>query len=203
MDYMRAQLERAGPATPRAIGVDEISIRKGHVYRIVVSDLELGRAIWFGGEGRKEEDMAKLNIPISDWVIPIRQGNGRSRESGCPGLSFASESQDPTRAIRKPHRREDQDTHKTEYPYIRLGNSITSGEWRIARKWVSRSFPEPANFPERRFGAEVAVLCDSRGIKELEDDPSLEACVAELPDDVWRRARAIGGIVKNSVTQFV
>ena len=27
MDYMRAQLERAGPATPRAIGIDEISIR--------------------------------------------------------------------------------------------------------------------------------------------------------------------------------
>ena len=40
-----------------AIGVDEIAIRKGHVYRIVVSDLEKRRAIWFGGEGRTEEDM--------------------------------------------------------------------------------------------------------------------------------------------------
>ena len=60
MDYMRAQLERAGPATPRAIGIDEISIRKGHTYRIVVSDLDLGRPIWFGGEGRKEADMAKF-----------------------------------------------------------------------------------------------------------------------------------------------
>ena len=34
---------------------------------------------------------------------------------------------------------EDQDTHKSEYPYIRLGNSIGSVEWKIARKWVSRS----------------------------------------------------------------
>ena len=57
---MRAQLERAGPLTPRAIGVDEISIRRGHTYRMVVSDLEQGRAIWFGGEGRKEVDMAKF-----------------------------------------------------------------------------------------------------------------------------------------------
>ena len=60
MDYMRAQLQREGPPTPRAIGIDEISIRKGHTYRIVVSDLELGRAIWFGGEGRKEVDMAQF-----------------------------------------------------------------------------------------------------------------------------------------------
>jgi hypothetical protein len=37
--YMRAQLERAGTPGPRAIGIDEISVRKGHSYRIVVSDL--------------------------------------------------------------------------------------------------------------------------------------------------------------------
>ena len=39
MQYMRAQIDRAGAPGPRAIGIDEISIRKGHVYRIVVSDL--------------------------------------------------------------------------------------------------------------------------------------------------------------------
>ena len=54
--YMRKQLQRAGQPVPRAIGVDEISIRKGHDYRIVVSDLERGRPIWVGGEGRKEAD---------------------------------------------------------------------------------------------------------------------------------------------------
>jgi transposase len=37
--YMAAQLARAGMPAPKAIGIDEISIRKGHTYRIVVSDL--------------------------------------------------------------------------------------------------------------------------------------------------------------------
>jgi transposase len=55
--YMREQLKRAGPPAPNVIGVDEISIKKRHVYRIVVSDLDTKRAIWFGGEGRGEKDM--------------------------------------------------------------------------------------------------------------------------------------------------
>ncbi|MBK7663881.1 MAG: ISL3 family transposase [Sterolibacteriaceae bacterium] len=50
--YMRVQLERAGRPGPKAIGIDEISIRKGHTYRIVVSDLIRGRPIWFGGKDR-------------------------------------------------------------------------------------------------------------------------------------------------------
>ena len=50
--YMQEQLRRAGRAAPEAIGVDEISIRKGHTYRIVVSDLLRKRPIWFGGVDR-------------------------------------------------------------------------------------------------------------------------------------------------------
>ena len=50
--YMQAQLQRAGTPGPRAVGIDEISIRKGHSYRIVVSDLDPKRPIWFGGEDR-------------------------------------------------------------------------------------------------------------------------------------------------------
>ena len=49
MQYMREQLRRAGTPAPKVIGVDEISIRKGHTYRIVVSDLLRRRPIWFGG----------------------------------------------------------------------------------------------------------------------------------------------------------
>ena len=52
--YMQEQVDRAGLPAPRAIGVDEISIRKGHNYRVIVSDLERARPIWVGGEGRKE-----------------------------------------------------------------------------------------------------------------------------------------------------
>ncbi len=38
-EYMQAQLRRTGTPGPKAIGIDEISIKKGHTYRIVVSDL--------------------------------------------------------------------------------------------------------------------------------------------------------------------
>ena len=37
--YMQAQLQRAGMAGPKVMGIDEISVRKGYNYRIVVSDL--------------------------------------------------------------------------------------------------------------------------------------------------------------------
>ncbi len=56
-EYMQEQLRRNPVAAPRAIGIDEISLRKGHTYRIVVSDLERGRPIWFGGEDRSEASM--------------------------------------------------------------------------------------------------------------------------------------------------
>jgi transposase len=58
--YMEAQLARAGRPGPKAIGIDEISIRKGHSYRIVVSDLERKRPIWFGGQDRSEASMAQF-----------------------------------------------------------------------------------------------------------------------------------------------
>jgi transposase len=62
--YMEAQLERAGTPAPKAIGIDEISIRKGHTYRIVVSDLIRGRPIWFGGVDRSEASMQQFY----DWL---------------------------------------------------------------------------------------------------------------------------------------
>lgn len=58
--YMRAQLARAGMPGPKVVGIDEISIRKGQTYRIVVSDLIRGRPIWFGGEDRSEASMAQF-----------------------------------------------------------------------------------------------------------------------------------------------
>jgi len=64
MQYMRAQLAKAGTPGPKAIGIDEISIRKGHTYRIVVSDLIRHRPIWFGGEDRSEASMALFY----DWL---------------------------------------------------------------------------------------------------------------------------------------
>ena len=62
--YMQAQLARAGTPEPKVIGIDELSIRKGHTYRIVVSDLIRARPIWFGGEDRSEASMALFY----DWL---------------------------------------------------------------------------------------------------------------------------------------
>ncbi len=84
MQYMRAQIERAGTPGPRAIGIDEISIRKGHNYRIVVSDLIRKRPIWFGGDDRSEASMAqfyawlgsekssKIKLIVMDMWKPFR-----------------------------------------------------------------------------------------------------------------------------------
>lgn len=64
MEYMRAQLEQAPEVNPGVIGIDEISVRKGHEYRIVVSDLENNRPIWFGGTDRSEESLQLFY----DWL---------------------------------------------------------------------------------------------------------------------------------------
>lgn len=66
--YMREKLRRAGNPRAKTIGIDEISIRKGHSYRIVVSDLERRRPIWFGGTDRSEESL-KL---FYEWLGPAK-----------------------------------------------------------------------------------------------------------------------------------
>jgi len=66
MQYMAAQLARAGTPAPEVIGVDEISVGKGQNYRIVVSDLLRRRPIWFGGTDRSEASMCMFY----DWLGP-------------------------------------------------------------------------------------------------------------------------------------
>lgn len=73
MQYMRAQIARAGTPGPRAIGIDEIAVRKGHNYRIVVSDLDRKRPIWFGGDDRSEASMAQFY----DWLGPEKSSKIR------------------------------------------------------------------------------------------------------------------------------
>ncbi len=65
-EYMRAQLEQAPPPEPGVVGVDEISVRKGHEYRIIASDLEKKRPIWFGGCDRSEAGLKEFY----DWLGP-------------------------------------------------------------------------------------------------------------------------------------
>lgn len=56
-EYMQEKLNQAPVVRPTVIGIDEISIRKGHSYRIVVSDLMEKRPVWFGGIDRSEESL--------------------------------------------------------------------------------------------------------------------------------------------------
>jgi transposase len=55
--YMREQLRRVGTPGPTVIGIDEVSIKRAHTYRITVSDLTRERPIWFGGKDRSEASL--------------------------------------------------------------------------------------------------------------------------------------------------
>jgi transposase len=92
--YMREQLRREGCPAPRVIGIDEIAIAKGHKYRIVVSDLERGRPIWFGGQDRSEESLdeffawlgpekcRKIRLAVMDMWQAFR--NSTLKEKNAP-----------------------------------------------------------------------------------------------------------------------
>jgi transposase len=83
--YMAVQLRRAGSPGPRVIGIDEISVKKGHSYRIVVSDLVRQRPIWFGGTDRSEKSLStfyewlgerksrRIDLAVMDMWKPFRQ----------------------------------------------------------------------------------------------------------------------------------
>jgi transposase len=90
IEYMKEQLRRNPVAAPRAVGIDEISIRKRHTYRIVVSDLGRKRPIWFGGEDRSENSLdgfyqwlgpkkaKKIEIAIMDMWKPFANSTRRN-----------------------------------------------------------------------------------------------------------------------------
>jgi len=90
IQYMREQIKRAGKPRPEVTGTDEISIRKGHTYRIVVSDLERRRPIWFGGKDRSEASMdeffaflgpkqsKKVRLAVMDMWKPFRKSTNKN-----------------------------------------------------------------------------------------------------------------------------
>jgi transposase len=85
MGYMRELLAKHPPARYlRALGIDEISIRKRYTYAIVVADLDRQRPIWLVGMGRKEEDLGlffkeigpkrakRISLVVMDMWKPFR-----------------------------------------------------------------------------------------------------------------------------------
>lgn len=90
-NYMRRLMEQHPPSEQlRVIGIDEISIRKGHTYAIVVADLDQKRPIWLGGQGRTEKDMdlfyevmgekrcTSVELAVMDMWKPFRKSTQRN-----------------------------------------------------------------------------------------------------------------------------
>jgi len=88
-EYLREQLRRAGEPRPRIIGVDEVSVRKGQQYRIIVSDLVRRRPIWFDGPDRSQASMerfyqwlgpkrcSKIELAVMDMWEPFAQATAK------------------------------------------------------------------------------------------------------------------------------
>lgn len=86
MIYMKELVEKYPPSKRlRAIGVDEVSIKKGHQYAIVVADMDQQRPIWMSTTiGRDKEHMDKfykeldekqrknIKIAVMDMWKPFR-----------------------------------------------------------------------------------------------------------------------------------
>ncbi len=90
MVYLRSLVEKHPPsARLRAIGMDEISIHKGHTYAIVVADLDKPRPIWmgFGGRGEAQIDAfykeigpkrsKQIKLAVMDMWKPFRKSTRR------------------------------------------------------------------------------------------------------------------------------
>ncbi len=100
MEYMREQLRRAGTPGPRVIGIDELSIGRGHNYRIVVSDLVRGRPIWFGGTDRSEKSMdlffqwlgprkcKGIRLAVMDMWKPFRNSTLKAGNAPQAGILY-------------------------------------------------------------------------------------------------------------------
>jgi transposase len=98
--YMHEQLRRAGKPKPQVVGIDEVSIRKGHTYRIVVSDLVRQKPIWFGGKDRSEESMdefykslgerrsGRIRLAVMDMWKPFRNSTLKAGHAPQASILF-------------------------------------------------------------------------------------------------------------------
>jgi transposase len=98
--YMKRQLEQAMAIRPEVIGIDEVSIRRGHTYRIVVSDLVRRRPIWFGGVDRSEGSMdlfyaglgakksRKIRLAVMDMWKPFRTSTLKAEHAPQAAILF-------------------------------------------------------------------------------------------------------------------
>ncbi len=184
--YMKAQLERAGTRASKAIGIDEISIRKGHTDRIVVSDLIRGRPIksvtTLLGNLQQDVFYVRGTARAADAVIDASRNVEAALEGGTRSFSFVTSGQ-VTVDI------DWQETQNgTNYDHIRCA------PWRAKRRRVVRG--------RRRRGRMAVVARDRevpsrrRAYASASDTPSShlrECCVASAERaTVWRSGTDAG-----------
>jgi transposase len=160
--YMLEQLSLAGEVRPRVIGIDEIAVRKGHDYRIVVSDLERKLPIWFGGVDRSEESLAmfyaflgegasrEIRLAVMDMWKPFRNGT----EAHAPEAAILY---DKFHVLR--HLNEAMDkVRKAEYKRLtdRVDRKFIKGQ-----KYVLLSHRENLS-PEKRLALETLLQANKR-----------------------------------------
>ena len=161
--YMQEQLRRAGTPAPRAISIDEVSIRKGHTYRIVVSDLERHRPIWFGGQDRSEASMdlfyqwlkaaknKRIRLAVMDMWKPFRNAT----RSYAPQASVLF---DKFHVMRHLGEALDQ-MRKSEYAAARQGSQRHQGPEVHTAVAPREPHPGRAPFPSQAAASQPAAQC--------------------------------------------
>ena len=106
-EAVHARATRAGPArpAPKVIGIDEISIRKGHTYRIVVSDLVRRRPIWFGGTRSLGSEHGRVLRVAGREEEPTHPAGGHGHVEAVSQLHASAArpaGRDPVRQVPRP-----------------------------------------------------------------------------------------------------
>ena len=189
MEYMREQLRRAGTPGPKVIGIDELSVGRGHNYRIIVSDLVRGRPIWFGGTDRSEKSMdlffqwlgprkcKGIRLAVMDMWKPFRNSTLKAGNAPQAGILY-----DKFHILKKLNEALDK-VRKSEYARL-------SGKDRRVHQGPEVHIAVPLGQPEA--GGASVVEGAVRGEQEVEQGLSAQG---DVQPTVGLQARGVGAAV--------
>ena len=183
--------------------MDDIAIRKGHTYRIVFSDLDRGRPIWFGGKDRSEASMSqfyawlgkrkssRIRLAVMDMWKPFRLATAAHAPQAAilfakfhviPHLGDASDAARAEYTLRRDrlHRARNNlavSRRENLTPTVKALKTLFAANRRLIAAYVLKeSF---ANCELRCEGCTVAVL------RELAFEPQVAAPQAMRSSPLW------------------